>query len=73
MSAPERSTPDRYFVDYEIWSGGQAVAWGQLVQGWTGVGHGPNDDALIDAIRQRAGHRHGVGPGEVRIRMLARL
>jgi hypothetical protein len=73
MSAPERSPPERYFVDYEIWSGGQAVAWGQLVQASTSLAHATDDNALVDAIRQRAGGRHGVTPGEVRIRMLARL
>jgi hypothetical protein len=72
MSAPESTAPDRYFIDYEIWSGGQAVAWGQLVQS-SASATTPDDDTLVDAIRKRAGLRHGVGPGEVRIRMLARL
>lgn len=79
MWAPEpaaRRAPAavRYFVDYEVWVGGQAIGWGQLIQA------GPPGDALPGAdaawlhdLQQRAAERHGVAAGEVRIRTLARL
>lgn len=73
MSALEPEGQERYFVDYEIWYGGQAIAWGQLVQLPSAAATVRDDDTLIEAIRQRAGHRHGAEADQVRIRMLVRL
>lgn len=79
MWAPEPGTARtpvavRYFVDYEVWVGGQAIAWGQLIQAGPPGDPLPGADAAwLHDLQQRAADRHGVGAAEVRIRTLARL
>lgn len=73
MSEPERRER-HYFADYEVWSGGVAVAWGQVALTY------PEDEgdcfdpaALLAKIRQRAASLQCVEPFEIRVRSLTRL
>ena len=63
-----------YFADYEIHSYGQVTGSGQLAFTWTGVQDEAFDPerVLVD-VRRRAADRHGVEPGEIRVRALMRI
>lgn len=72
MSAPD---PRRgYFADYEIYAGGQAVAWGQIALACdAAAGDALEPAELLQRLRQAAAGQHGVEAGQVRLRHLCRL
>lgn len=77
----ERERPRRdltmerhYFADFEAYSGGRPVLWGQVTYSM----HAERDEdidpqALIEALRARAAQAHGIEPGQVRLCHVARL
>lgn len=63
-----------YFVDYEVYSGGQPTLYGQFALTWGPVAEGrfcPDD--LLTHVRQRAADRHRVALHDVRVKTLSRL
>jgi len=63
-----------YFVDYEVFSCGQAVAFGQFALTWDQSPDQRFDPAgLLAQVRATAASRHGVDPGEIRVTVLMRL
>lgn len=63
-----------YFADYEIYDGGSPVLWGQATLTWHVEASGQLQPAqVLDAIRRQAADRHGLEPGAVRLRALARM
>lgn len=69
-SAPEDAARGgHYFADYEVYDAGQRIAWGQVTH------RSPTcrADDVIDALRDRAAHHHGVARGAIRLRCVCRL
>ena len=64
----------RYFADYEVWSDGMPVSWGNAVLAIPGKEGGaiePNE--LLAQLRDRIARERSVNPLEIRIRTLTRL
>jgi hypothetical protein len=74
MSAPDTAdaAPARhYFADYEVYDGGQRVAWGQVA---THVDDkATSADAIVAGLRDDAARQHGVARGAIRLRCVCRL
>lgn len=60
-----------YFVDYEIYSCGTPMRYGQHAVTWEGERF--DADAFLQRIRHQEALRHGVEPEDVRIRTLSRM
>ncbi len=66
MSA-ERS----YFADYEVWSEGLPVSWGNMIVVLADSAMAPAD--VLDLVRSRAACERLASPKEIRVRNLVRL
>lgn len=63
-----------YFADFEAYSGGRPVLWGQVTHSvHVGDDEDIDPEALVDALRERAARAHGIEPGQVRLCHVARL
>lgn len=63
-----------YFADFEGYSGGRPVLWGQVTHSvHLELDEDIDPDALIEALRERAARVHGIEPGQVRLCHIARL
>lgn len=65
-SAPEDATAHPYFADYEVYDGGQCIAWGQVTLSST-------PDTAMQAARACAADQQDVDVGAIRLRALSRL
>ncbi|CAN4279959.1 hypothetical protein LJR125_002856 [Pseudoxanthomonas sp. LjRoot125] len=60
-----------YFADYEVYDGGQRVAWGQVA---THVDDKATPaDTIVAGLRDDAARQHGVARGAIRLRCVCRL
>jgi len=69
-SAPDTAdaAPVRhYFADYEVYDGGQCIAWGQVTLACDAPG------SAMQALRLRAAALQGVEAGAIRLRGINRL
>jgi len=63
-----------YFVDYDVYSLGHPLTFGQLSMTWvSGPGGTFDPEALLRAIRRRAAERHCVADTDIRIRSMSKL
>ncbi len=64
-----------WFADYDVIVCGRPFAWGQVTR--TLADTCPTEDfdadGLVHALRLSAAERHGVDPGDIRIRQISRL
>jgi len=73
-SAPDadaHASVRRYFADYEVYEGGQCVAWGQVAAHVDD--RAASADTIVATLRDDAARQHGAAPGAIRLRCVCRL
>lgn len=62
-----------YFADYEIWSEGMPVSWGNTTLSCLQTGDDFDPAQLLALIRERVARERVASPQEIRVRNLTRL